>query len=192
MDGLAWRASNRADGEGLWRLLWGAIVACRNTLLDDLDIAVESCGTTLNQGHIRRQAHPVHVPSGLEIVERIEDDIEVFEPSGVELRVFDVRMVRDDLDLGVEGLRSIFGNLSTCQHCDTPETWVLRQETYQSLGLLDVLVSEEELTVEIAQVDGVQVDNVDLAVTGEHEVLEEFASDATSSDHQHARLRSHD
>lgn len=32
---------------------------------------------------------------------------------------------------------------------------------YQSFRLLDMLVSEEELSVEIAQVDGIEVDDVD-------------------------------
>lgn len=72
------------------------------------------------------------------------------------------------------GLKACAASLATYRPVSTatPDTWLLRQETYQGLGLLDVLVSEEELTVEIAQVNGVEVDDVDLAVTGEHEVLQ--------------------
>jgi predicted PilT family ATPase len=51
-----------------------------------------------------------------------------------------------------------------------------------------MLVAEEELAVEVAEVDGVEVDNVDLAEAGEDEVLEQFAADAASSYHQDARL----
>lgn len=47
---------------------------------------------------------------------------------------------------------------------------------------------EEELSVEIREVDRVEVDDVDFAKAGEGEVLEEFASDATSSNHEHAGL----
>ncbi len=51
-----------------------------------------------------------------------------------------------------------------------------------------MLLAEEKLPVEIAEVDRIEVDNVDLAKAGENEVLEEFASDAASADHEHARL----
>ena len=51
-----------------------------------------------------------------------------------------------------------------------------------------MLVSEEELAIEIAQVNGVEVNHMDLAEAGADEVLEEFAADASSANHQHARL----
>ena len=59
---------------------------------------------------------------------------------------------------------------------------------YFCLGLLDVLISEQKLAVEVAEVDGVQVYDVYLAKAGEDEVLEEFTSDSASSDHQNACL----
>lgn len=49
-----------------------------------------------------------------------------------------------------------------------------------------MLVAEQELTVEVAQVDGVEVDNVDFAEAGENEVLEELTTNATSSNHEYA------
>jgi hypothetical protein len=51
-----------------------------------------------------------------------------------------------------------------------------------------MLLAEEELAVQVAEVDGVEVDNVDLSEAGKNEVLEEFASNAAGADHQHARL----
>jgi len=57
---------------------------------------------------------------------------------------------------------------------------------YQCFRLLDVLVAEQELAVEVAQVDGVEVDDVDFAKAGENEVLEQLAANATSSYHEHA------
>jgi hypothetical protein len=59
---------------------------------------------------------------------------------------------------------------------------------YFCLGLLNVLISEQKLAVEVAEVDGVQVYDVYLAKAGEYEVLEEFTSDAAGSDHQNACL----
>jgi hypothetical protein len=43
-----------------------------------------------------------------------------------------------------------------------------------------VLVAEQELAIEVAEIDGVQVYHGDIAKAGEDEVLEEFAADATS------------
>jgi hypothetical protein len=51
-----------------------------------------------------------------------------------------------------------------------------------------VLVAEQELAIEVAEIDGVQVYHGDIAKAGEDEVLEEFAADATGSDHQNACL----
>lgn len=59
---------------------------------------------------------------------------------------------------------------------------------YQCFGLLDMLVAEQELAVEVAEVDGVEVDNVDLAKAGEDEVLKQLAADAASPYHEYARL----
>ena len=64
-------------------------------------------------------------------------------------------------------------------------------ETYDSFRLLDVFVSEEELAVEVAQVDGVEIDDVDLAEAGQSEVLEQFAADAACADEQDAGLEAH-
>lgn len=59
---------------------------------------------------------------------------------------------------------------------------------YQSLGLLDVLITKEKLAIEIAQVDRIQVHDVYLAKSSKHEVLEKLAANATSSHHKYARL----
>lgn len=59
---------------------------------------------------------------------------------------------------------------------------------YQCFGLLNVLVAEEELAIEIAKINRVEVDNVDLAEAGEDEVLEKLATNAAGAHHQHARL----
>ena len=51
-----------------------------------------------------------------------------------------------------------------------------------------MLVAEEELAVKVAQIDGVEVNNVDLSEARKGKVLEELASDATGAYHQHTRL----
>ena len=57
---------------------------------------------------------------------------------------------------------------------------------YQCFGLLDMLIAEQELAVEVAKIDGIEIDDVYLAEAGEDEVLEEFAANAASSYHQDA------
>ena len=45
-----------------------------------------------------------------------------------------------------------------------------------------MLHPKEELTVQIAQVDRVKVDDVNLPKAGEEEILQKFAANATRSD----------
>lgn len=51
-----------------------------------------------------------------------------------------------------------------------------------------MLVSEEELAIQVAQVDGVQVDEVDFAEAGQQQVLEQFAADPAGADEKDVRL----
>ena len=71
----------------------GAIVACSDSLLDDLYLAIEARRSTLDQRYVSRKAHFVNMAAGIEVIERIEDDGESFEPVNVELGVFDVGVV---------------------------------------------------------------------------------------------------
>lgn len=51
-----------------------------------------------------------------------------------------------------------------------------------------MLVAKQELAIQVAEIDGVKVDDVDFAKAGENKVLEQFAADAASSYHENARL----
>lgn len=51
-----------------------------------------------------------------------------------------------------------------------------------------MLVSEEELSVQVAEVDGVEVDYVYFAEAGANEILEQLATYAAGTDHQDSRL----
>jgi hypothetical protein len=44
--------------------------------------------------------------------------------------------------------------------------------TNQRLGFLDVLVSEKELSVEIAQINGIEVNDMDFPKPAENKILE--------------------
>lgn len=60
--------------------------------------------------------------------------------------------------------------------------------THQGLGFLNVFMAEEKLSIEIAEVNGVEIDDVNLAKAGQNQVLEQFAADATGADEKDARL----
>jgi hypothetical protein len=127
------------------------------------------------------------VPPRIEIVQRVEDDAECLEPRDIEARVLDVVVICFDLDFRVEFACRFFCNLSHVSAC--PATSPACPVTaYQRLGLLDMLGAEQELPVQVAEVDRVQVDDVDLAKARKYKVLEQLAPDATRSHHQYARL----
>lgn len=155
--------------------------------LDDLDLAVEASSTALNQWYVGRQAHLVDMSARIQVVQRVEDEVEALEPRDVELVVFDVVVVCYDVNIGVELGSRLFRNLSGRQRM-RGHLCFTRLLAYQRLGLLDVFVAKQELAIEVAQVNGIQVDDMNLAKASENQVLEELATDAASSYHQDARL----
>jgi hypothetical protein len=87
------------------------------------------------------------------------------------------------------GLNFAATSLATWYQAVSPSSVGLSNgASYQCLRLLDVFLAEEELPVEVAEVNRIEVDNVDLPEAGKDEVLEQLASDAASADHEHARL----
>ena len=51
-----------------------------------------------------------------------------------------------------------------------------------------MFVTKKELTIEVAEVDGVQINYMDLAEAGENKVLQELATNSSGTDHQNAGL----
>jgi hypothetical protein len=51
-----------------------------------------------------------------------------------------------------------------------------------------MFVSEKKLSVQIAEVDCVEVDNMNFGETAEDDVLEQFATNASGADHEHFGL----
>lgn len=49
-----------------------------------------------------------------------------------------------------------------------------------------MLIAEQKLTVEVAEVDSVEVNDVDFAKAGENKVFEQLAADAASPYHENA------
>lgn len=106
------------------------------------------------------------MPSRFEIVESIEHELEAAEPSDVELSVLDIRVVGNNLDVRVKSLGSLLRNLNMLPVRNCACTRGMCSLSYQRFRLLDMLVSEEELAVEVAEVNGIKVDDVNFAEAG--------------------------
>ena len=52
-----------------------------------------------------------------------------------------------------------------------------------------MFLSKEELTIEVAQIDGIEVNDMYFAKAGQDEVLEELTADSACADEENARLR---
>lgn len=61
--------------------------------------------------------------------------------------------------------------------------------SYQGFRFLDVFLSEKELSIEVREVDGIEIDDVDFREASEDEVLEQLAPDAPSADEQNSSLQ---
>ena len=103
--------------------------------------------------------------SGIDVIQSIYDRIEASKPVDLEQGVSD--------DVAVDRLyfyirvKSLDGFSS-----------------YYCFALPDVLLSEEELPVQVRHVDRVQIDHRELLATDEHQVLEELTSNTSSADDQ--------
>ena len=60
---------------------------------------------------------------------------------------------------------------------------------YQSLRLLDMSVSEEELAVEVGKINGVEVNDVNVAKTCGDQILQQLTSNSASTYDKDARLK---
>lgn len=115
------------------------------------------------------------------IVQSIKNEIKGSEPVDVELRFFDISVSGSHLHFRVEFLRRFLGD--------------------EGLAAFDVLLLEEKLSIQIRQVDGVEVDlgqgrvsaswsrgqiktdDVNMAKSSSCEVLEKLASYSTRAHH---------
>lgn len=89
-----------------------------------------------------------------------------------------------DRSVRVKGLGDLFRNLRVVSECYRV---ILRaQFPYQGFRLFYVFVPEEELPVQVREIDGVEVNDVDVEEAAKDEVLQELAANAPSSNHQDA------
>lgn len=113
MDGLAGRASNGADGKCFGNLLCVAIITLALALDDDLNLPVETRRATFDQRNVGRKAHFVDMSSRLQIVQCVEHQVESSEPLNVEVRIFDIGMMRFHLYVWIELGGALLRDLQT-------------------------------------------------------------------------------
>lgn len=102
MDRLAGSTADCADGETLGHRFCVAVVAFGLSTFDDLDLTIVASRSTLNQRYICGKTHPVDMFTSIQIVERVEYNVETLEPLYIELRVLDVCVKCFEFDVGVE------------------------------------------------------------------------------------------
>ncbi|KAI0563721.1 hypothetical protein FGB62_35g221 [Gracilaria domingensis] len=103
--------------------------------------------------------------SGFKIIQRIAYQSEAAKEIDIKVIVLDIGHNRSDLGVwGYDGHG--FGRLP-------------------GLPLTHMVLAEQKLAVEIGNIDGVQIDDSDLAKAGYRKVLEEFAAGVTCADHKH-------
>lgn len=83
----------------------------RAHLLDHLHLTIESSCSALNQRHVGCQTHPIHIAPRVQIIQRIEHNVEAREPVDVELAILDVGMICFQLRARLKLVRHFFCNL---------------------------------------------------------------------------------
>ena len=108
---LTWSTSYGADGKALGRLLWCAVVAFGPPFLDDLYLAIEASRAAFDERNVCQKTHPVDMTPSIEVIERIEYDVEILKPGEAKLRIFYVRMMRLELHFRIESCSRLFSDL---------------------------------------------------------------------------------
>ena len=106
-----------------------------------------------------------------EIVQSVENNIKCLKPRYVELRVFDVGVGGINSDVGVECRCGVCRNLSISGFLSVVCNLCLSDEPYQGFALFHILLAKEELTIEVRQVDSVEVQKGDIPKPSHHHVL---------------------
>ena len=90
-------------------------------------------------------------------------------------------MVSFELDVRVEICRRLFCDLIVQRLTSRSRCPAIA--AYQCLGFLYMLMAEKELAIQIAYIDSVQVNDVDLSKARQDKILQQFASNSASANH---------
>lgn len=155
MNGRRGCASNRANRIRFRGLPLRAIKTLRSALPMEGHLSIVPGGAGLDEGHVGRDAHGVHVTTRVQVVERVHHDIKLPKPSDIVLWFLDVGVMRGNVDIGVKVEGRLFGHLVSCKFLASMEGEA--KGVYLRLGLVDMLLLEKKLSVQVAQIDRIQV-----------------------------------
>jgi len=124
-------------------------------------IAVCAC---IDQGLAQVEAYLVDVFSCLFIVQGVDNEVELLEELVAKSLFLNFAEVGLDLDRRILPFNLVFQS--------------------QRFWLVDMFSSKEELSVEVADINGVQINNGDPSESGERETLDELTANTASADYQ--------
>jgi hypothetical protein len=131
----------------------------------------------LDEWNARGETKTIDATTRGNVIERVEDERERLEVGNVKFRIVE----------NVSVMGQVGGRVGVVAVEKRGDHEKRRLGSHLALGHADVSRSEEKLTIEIADVDGVEVDHFHVSKAGEGEVFEEFASDAAGADEEDAR-----
>ena len=137
VNGLGGRIAYGAAGEGLGGRLGRAVVTLGEATLDERHLAEVARRAALDERHVGRQTQAVDVRARRLVVERVEHEREALEVVDVEACVEDAVVVGHNV-----GVRVVL------------EHGLARNDGFR---LAHVLLLKEELTIQVAEFDCVQV-----------------------------------
>lgn len=140
VDDLLRLLSDGAHREGLVLFPLDALVAWRLAFGDAYASHVVAIGSRIDEGLAKIKTHLVHMLSGLLVVECIDDKVKFAEKRETEALLLDLAQVSLHAQFGILFLDLFF--------------------EHRRLGLVNVLSSEQKLSVEIADIDRVEVNNL--------------------------------
>ena len=154
--------ANGAHRKALLSLFRGALVALCVSLFDRGHLTEVPRGAAVQEGHVGRKAHSVHVASCVHIVERVHHDSEYAEEIDAEFCVLDVPVVRDDSAPRVELERCLACNLFVMLVSFVPvftgrKKKIKPMQTNNRFGFANVFLSEQELSVQVAHIYCIEI-----------------------------------
>mmetsp|Transcript_8793 Transcript_8793/g.18943 ORF Transcript_8793/g.18943 Transcript_8793/m.18943 type:complete len:226 (-) Transcript_8793:63-740(-) len=190
MDRLTRRTPYSANGIHLLRRLGLTFVAFRAARsIDDGDLSQVAGRPGLHEGDRGGETEPIDATTRRDVVEGVEDEGEGLDVGDVEFGIVaDVAVVGGVLRLVIAVVIVIvIAPLAVIFHRrrDHPQRRLARHHT---LGHADVMTPKQELSIQIAHIDGIQIDDFDVAKAAQGEVFEELASDAAGSDEEDATI----
>mmetsp|Transcript_34937 Transcript_34937/g.88023 ORF Transcript_34937/g.88023 Transcript_34937/m.88023 type:complete len:524 (+) Transcript_34937:51-1622(+) len=157
----------------------GALEARRHARQDHARVALEALGAAV---HNRLECAEVRLPLVVELKEATDDGVHVAA------RLKGVQAQHNDVEVAIELGREVLDAAVVRRDLGAQHTRVDALRSDLRFGLAHVRHAEQELSVEVGDVDGVHVNDVDVRKAGEREVLQQLAAQAARADHQHAAV----